>query len=246
MTVRSETRPGDPATSAFPVQAPVDEATWRRWAARIPLADPAAGPVLVVAPHPDDETLGCGGLIADLCRRGVDVAVVTVTDGEGSHPGSPGLAELRHGEQARALAHLGVPSPTRRLGLPDGSVHAHADDLVARLRELAAGASLVVAPWSEDGHTDHDACGLAAISAAAAVGAEVWAYPVWAWQWAQDHELDGLDWVGHEVSSSARQAKQRAVACFASQTTGMLGAVIVGPEALPRFERTVEVFARVG
>ncbi len=45
-------------------------------------------PFVVVAPHPDDESLACGGLIADACRQGLRGKVVIVSDGVGSHPNS--------------------------------------------------------------------------------------------------------------------------------------------------------------
>lgn len=65
--------------------------------------------VVVVAPHPDDETLAAGGTISMLVRRGFTVDVVAVTDGEASHPGSRTTTpdqrrEVRAGEQLRALA----------------------------------------------------------------------------------------------------------------------------------------------
>lgn len=44
--------------------------------------------LVIVAPHPDDETLGCGLLIAAAVRAGVRVAVIALTDGQASHPGS--------------------------------------------------------------------------------------------------------------------------------------------------------------
>jgi LmbE family N-acetylglucosaminyl deacetylase len=72
-----------------------------------------SGPVLIVAPHPDDESIGCGGLIALLRQRGVEVKVVIVTDGTGSHPHSTShpperLAALRRDEAVEALSVLGV------------------------------------------------------------------------------------------------------------------------------------------
>ncbi len=45
-------------------------------------------PFVVLSPHPDDESLGTGGLIAAACARGQRVDVVLVTDGAGSHPKS--------------------------------------------------------------------------------------------------------------------------------------------------------------
>ena len=76
-----------------------------------------SGPVLIVAPHPDDESIGCGGLIALLRQRGVEVRVVVVTDGTGSHPHSTSypperLAALRRDEVVEALSVLGVGAPS--------------------------------------------------------------------------------------------------------------------------------------
>ena len=64
-------------------------------------------PFVVVAPHPDDESLACGGLIADACRQGLRGTVVIVSDGVGSHPNSRAyppdrLKSLREGEARRA------------------------------------------------------------------------------------------------------------------------------------------------
>ena len=78
---------------------------------------------VVLAPHPDDEVLGVGGLLALPARAGSRVLIVAVTDGEASHPGSdalpPGLlARTRATETLAALAALGLPAGVRRLGLP--------------------------------------------------------------------------------------------------------------------------------
>ena len=45
--------------------------------------------VLVIAPHPDDETIGAFALMARLRRRGVAVRILVVTDGGASHLASP-------------------------------------------------------------------------------------------------------------------------------------------------------------
>ena len=70
-------------------------------------------PFIVVAPHPDDESLACGGLIADACRQGLRGKVVIVSDGAGSHPNSKAyppdrLTALREEEAKRAAAELGL------------------------------------------------------------------------------------------------------------------------------------------
>ena len=81
-------------------------------------------PTLVLAPHPDDETLGAGGLIARLRRAGVPVTIVAITDGENAYADTPHLA--RHSEcwsRPRLLHRLGVPERMiHRLHLPDRDV----------------------------------------------------------------------------------------------------------------------------
>lgn len=75
---------------------------------------PGGGARLVVlAAHPDDETLGCGGLLADAARAGADITVLLATDGEASHPHSrthrpPQLAAALE-ESVRGCSHLVTP-----------------------------------------------------------------------------------------------------------------------------------------
>jgi len=125
--------------------------------------------VVVVAPHPDDESIACGGLIALLARRSVVVNVIIVTDGCGSHPNSSAypparLAKLRAAETRLALTHLGVEE--RRLwfcGLPDRFVPTEgtpgytaavnqAFGLIYNLRPKT-----LVLPSAKDQHGDHRA-----------------------------------------------------------------------------------------
>src|SRR5580658_3456598 len=70
---------------------------------------------LILAPHADDESLGCGGLIADCCEHGRPPCVVILTDGAASHPGSKQypperLRALRVEEARQALTTLGLAS----------------------------------------------------------------------------------------------------------------------------------------
>src|SRR5580692_8282234 len=79
------------------------------WAALEPPAwSPRAGPLVVVAPHPDDETLGAGGLIHTwAARHGLPVVIVSVTDGEAACPEIPNLAAVRRSELEAARRELG-------------------------------------------------------------------------------------------------------------------------------------------
>ena len=118
-----------------------------------------AGPVLVVAPHPDDEILGCGGAIALHVRRGDAVTVALVTRGEGG-----GDASARLDESRRAAAALG-PTQVVCLDSPDGGVAGDAG-LSGRLAALLARLAprVVYAPSPFEMHPDH----VAALDATAA------------------------------------------------------------------------------
>ncbi|HEV2676092.1 MAG TPA: PIG-L deacetylase family protein [Aliidongia sp.] len=131
--------------------------------------DGLRGTVLVVAPHPDDESIGCGGLIATLRRREVDVHVVIMTDGTGSHPNSPShppgrLAAVRAGEVLDALAILGVAGGAVsfwQLGdrfVPDEGADGF-EGAAVRARALlrVMQPSLLVIPGRADSHGDHRA-----------------------------------------------------------------------------------------
>jgi len=150
--------------------------------------------VLVLAAHPDDETLGAGGLVATAVGLGLPVRIVVATDGEASHPDSPThlpsqLAAIRRSEAHKAAQLLGIGRQLRPMGLPDGSLGDHAADLRefldGMLDELGGQGTLVVAPWHSDGHPDHEAAGFAARDAAAAAGARLIEYPIWMWHWAE-------------------------------------------------------------
>jgi LmbE family N-acetylglucosaminyl deacetylase len=123
--------------------------------------------LIVIAPHPDDDVLGCGALIARMARRG-PVRVCYVTDGAASHIGSPTftpsrLRDVRESEAERGLRHLGVRERATFLRWPDGTVPSAGDaaaaPLLDALRNLipAAEPVIVVAPWRRDHHCDHRA-----------------------------------------------------------------------------------------
>ncbi len=227
--------------SAFPTDAPTSEGEWLSLVGELDELPLSTRPVVVVAPHPDDETLAVGGLIATLRMRGVSVDVVAVTDGEGSHPHRPDMATRRRHEQDCALVELGVQDGVHRLGLPDGRVADHGDVLERSLVERIGQATILVAPWEHDGHTDHDACGAAARRAAVRSGASRWSYPVWAWQWAVRPEVASLALRKVTLGEEARRAKSRAIGHHSSQTQALDGPPVVGPEALRRFQRPWEV-----
>jgi LmbE family N-acetylglucosaminyl deacetylase len=221
-----------------------------------------AGRVVVVAPHPDDETLGAGATLAAWAATGdLPVTVVAVTDGEGSHPGSPTLrpaelAERRHTERHRALAALGLADATMvRAGLPDGGVAGHRGVLTDLLDELLRPGDTLLAPLPGDGHPDHDAVAGVADEVAARHGVTRWHYAVWLWHWAEpdagDREERGVPRDGAVAVSlpeAAQRAKRDAVACFTTQVQPLSAdprdAAILPPEVLARLLREIEVLWR--
>jgi|CXWL01.1.fsa_nt_gi LmbE family N-acetylglucosaminyl deacetylase len=119
--------------------------------------------VLVLAPHPDDEVLGCGGTLAQLAQRGAEVRILFLTDG-GALPGADEVARRAYGgrrwaEAGRAVSELGLVQPPVGLDLPDGQLEHRREELAAGLRrELLAGApDLVFVPSPLEVTADHRA-----------------------------------------------------------------------------------------
>jgi LmbE family N-acetylglucosaminyl deacetylase len=232
-------------------RAAIDRAALPRWHAG------AAGVVLVVSPHPDDETLAVGGLLHDLVTAGWRVRLASVTDGEAAYPAVSGLGAVRRRELALALDRLGIADATvvHRLELPDGRVAQCQAALEARLAPLAAGVSWVLAPWRDDGHPDHEACGRAAAAVVARRGdgpirffPTIRFFPVWAWQWAAPGSAEARTMLAsaerRDLSPRALHAKRAALAAFASQQDGTLGPAILPSHVLDRFARPFEVLLR--
>ena len=117
---------------------------------------------VIVAPHPDDEVIGCGGLIQALVERGTPPHVIILTGGEGSHRGCCGISaeELiagRHNLTIKAAETMGLPlSHIHCLQYPDGGValeHPETERLAALLQELRPDAIFV--PHHGEGWSDH-------------------------------------------------------------------------------------------
>lgn len=193
---------------------------------------------MVFAPHQDDETLGCGGLIARKRQEGFPVHVVFLTDGSASHPDHPihtpdQIASLRKNEARASLARLGVESNSIHfLDERDGTLNQLDEQqqtrLVARLTAVLreVGPEKVFLPYKRDGSTEHDAAFLLINRAlrAAELPCEVWQYPVWAW-W-NPYSLLRLALFGRGCCRLPTEdfglAKKLALRCYASQTKPLL------------------------
>jgi LmbE family N-acetylglucosaminyl deacetylase len=172
--------------------------------------------VLVIAPHPDDEAIGCGGTICRHRAAADAVRVVFLTSGE------RGLADLsreavqamREAEAAEAARVLGVTC-LDFLRLPDLALGHHVASAAARVLEVLQEhkPDLIYLPHPAEFHPDHAAC-LPIVQAALArlqgrsAPPELHGYEVWS-------PLPEYDWV-QDISSVMRQ-KLRAVRCYRSQ-----------------------------
>lgn len=206
--------------------------------------------LVVVAAHPDDETLGLGATIAQLMASGVDVQVVSVSDGGAAQPGATPseqtrLAATRKDELRKATSILGVPAPVS-LGLPDGQLTDHenrlADDL-AWILDIPETRPWCAVTWRGDGHPDHEAVGRAAATACARTGATLLEYPIWMWHWAGPSDA-AVPWDRAHVvplSDWSIGRKRQAAQCFRSQfEPGIAGPVLPG-FVLPRLLAVGEV-----
>jgi LmbE family N-acetylglucosaminyl deacetylase len=172
----------------------------------------AIGSLLVLAPHPDDEVLGCGGLVIAHRERGLPVTVVVMTDGslgESGKAGDEGYRQTRREESRRAVEALGG-ADLRFLEAQDGRLAASAgaaDQVRAILASVKP--ATVVFPSPFEVHPDHRATALHAARAlesgtrprrvlACEIGAAMPANVL----------LDVTPYM---------QKKERAIACFESQ-----------------------------
>ncbi|WP_194836070.1 PIG-L deacetylase family protein [Nocardia sp. XZ_19_369] len=233
------------------------ERTWARWRHRRPeLSLTGWRHLIVVAPHPDDEVLGVGGLIALARSRGLPVTVVTVTDGEASHPGSPTcspaeLGDLRVQESRRAAKELNVDAPIR-LRIGDGRVAAHeaavTDALSDILTRCGHTGAWCATTWRRDGHPDHEAVGRATAAACAGTATRLLEFPVRMWHWATpEHPVVPASRARTlTLPGSAVDAKVRALAQFRSQILPMsddpADQPILSPTVLDRFTGNTETF----
>ena len=193
----------------------------------LPMLDlPECPGLVVVAPHPDDETLGLGAAMAQLAYSGIDVQVVSVSDGGAARPDSKPservrLETTRSDELLRATGILGISS-VLSLGLPDGRLADHENELTDLLVEILAGVApgtWCAATWRGDGHPDHEAVGRAAAQACALTGVALIEYPVWMWHWASPTD-PAVPWDrAHtvRVSEWALDRKHYAAQCYRSQ-----------------------------
>jgi len=231
---------------------------WRAEPLRLP-----PGPLLVIAPHPDDETLGCGGLIMRERQTGRRVHIAFLTDGSHSHPGHPtltptALAKLRRAEAIAAADCLGVPADNLTfIDLPDGELPRLSPDEYERavtclsvlFKNLKPTATLVA--YRRDGSSEHEAA-FTLVTAAlkqTQVRPLVIEYLVWA-AYSPRLLLRVLFLAGqvHRFNFPAKgDSKTKALACYRSQfqPTPPWDKAVVPPQFANAFSPEEEFFLKL-
>ena len=217
-------------------------------------------PALILAPHPDDESLGCGGLIAAACAAGFPPIVVIITDGTGSHRSSKEfppdcLRALREDEANEATVRLGLHADRLVfLRLPDtavpkdGVAFQRIVEVISALA-LTHGCGSLIATWLHDPHGDHEATYMIAAETALRVRVRLLAYPVWGWTLSTETEIaiPLPNGVRFDISDHL-QAKRAAIAAHRSQhglvITDAVESFCLPPDLLSVFDRPYEVFLR--
>lgn len=165
---------------------------WRRvvstyWWPRV-LQRPVGKRLLVIAPHPDDESIGPGGLLW-AHREMAQIHLILVCQGDkgGSIPlqterpdsGAGSLAAVRRDELERVVQALGVKD-VQMLGFPDGEVPL-TQEAVLQLRNIVRSLrpDVVLLPWFLDNQTDHRSTNVLYAWACSDLEALVLAYEVW-------------------------------------------------------------------
>ncbi|SDB63089.1 N-acetylglucosaminyl deacetylase, LmbE family [Flavobacteriaceae bacterium MAR_2010_188] len=219
------------------------------------------GPSLILAPHPDDEALACGGMIQLLKSQDVPVFVIFMTSGSASHPNSKThpknvLADLREAEALDSCRILGVPFPdVSFLRQPDsqlGITHEEVENLaqhIANFIEENEIASIFM-PWRRDPHKDHLKTYEIGKRATEMLEKEIELieYPVWLYKnstendWPKEAEVESFKLDITEVLEN----KRNAIYAHKSQTSSLISddpeGFILNDDLMSPFLREHEIF----
>ena len=176
------------------------------------------GGVLAIAAHPDDEVLGCGGVLALHAQAGDSVTVVIACEGESLRYGSAGVGQASH--TAKAAATLGVHN-VRQLSFPDQSLETiRLTTLIEPLEKITREVRprVVYCQYGADVNLDHQVLFKAALVATRPTEAYIDA--VYAFdtasstEWAYPRSFVPDTWV--DISSTLK-TKLAAMACYESE-----------------------------
>ena len=208
---------------------------WKNWSGlhELPRFDMAKSfaphqRVCIFAPHPDDEILGCGGLLQQLAENGNSIVLIHVTNGTQSHPNSQVYSQeklniIRPQESSKALEVLGIAHQvtTIALNLIDGSVFTQQDQFHQKLSTIIQPDDILITTFIHDGHPDHEATGQVVASFAKQHHLACYQVLIWAWHWAKPAD-SRIPWhcaMRVDLTAEQLQRKIEAITCFESQVT---------------------------
>lgn len=152
---------------------------------------------VILATHPFDEVLACGGLLQILSLRGHALQLISVTDEAGAGDTSPqGRSVAQALENSDSLRRLGIPALQMkwvRGRFPPNRLAARQDSLLDFLLRYLRPNEVVFSPWRHDGDPDREAVSNAASDACELLGARLVEMPIQAWQWASGADVS-LPW----------------------------------------------------
>ncbi len=230
---------------------------------KIPLAPEQCvmgfGTTLIVAPHADDESLGCGGVISLLRKYGQTVYILLLSDGTLSHPNSveypkDRLRKLRETELLEAASILNVPTENvifcryqdRNVPNTTSKDFEVTVKSISKMLEMLKPQSIFV-PWRRDPHPDHRAA-FQLINAANPQHAKIYEYPIWLEELGELQDAPSIE----EVMpfrldiKTVLQQKQKAIGAHRSQTTDLISddpaGFTLSKEILDQFNVPYETF----
>jgi LmbE family N-acetylglucosaminyl deacetylase len=189
--------------------------------------------VLVFSPHPDDETIGVGGYIAQSIRNGADVRIVLVTNGNHS-----GEEAIRYAEFKKATGILGVPETSLIfLNFPDGSLRTTNETVLEAALQVQIDQfhpDIIIYPHPRDHNPDHAAIGRAVTAILESGHYNITAYEylvhyelIWPqpWKFAPDLYLlppknltsPGNQWMAFTLTQDVEKQKEEAIFTYQSQ-----------------------------
>jgi LmbE family N-acetylglucosaminyl deacetylase len=228
--------------------------------------EPSCKPTIVFAPHQDDETIGCGGVIALKRQQGVPVKVVFLTDGRNCYQGSPApipisaeeCVRMRQQEAVTALKTLGVDAS-------DIVFLKHQDSMLGKLELAQRQAAIeeiqqllqqirpqeVYLPYYNDMHGDHIETYNLVSAALKSVDAsvDIWQYLIWSlWyphQYLNDLAENNFVDVRHVAIDSVKQQKNEALRAYRSQYVPIVRNFTALPKTfLKFFDSPYELFVK--
>ncbi len=182
--------------------------------------------VLVLSPHPDDESIGCGGTICKHVAAGDEVRIVFLTSGEKGGHGTSAVEtrRIRESEAASAARVLGVPR-IEFWRAPDGRLRA-SQPLLQRLIEFLQNWRPDVVYTSHEGesHPDHRAAPRILRRAVSAAGIEapvVCLFEIWTPISRMDHIVDVTPWMRTKLRAVRKYESQCSVLRFDAAVAGL-------------------------